>query len=1137
MDYKKTVRAILSNRKLTVADQINRIKLNVNASEYKEALKFHPLFLPFLKKDAFFKTIEDIKIKEPFTFTGDFIKELKWLTINVEMFLPEINLFMKDKHEFESKIALADYPQATSILKQIEENFGVSLWSIEANMLLTNLKSGSEANWQLLTDYLTKIKNPYYEFNINSSSKRVESNISYDSFINQFQNDIDNIFASGFVKDYFVFNNLNFANYDFEQEELQGVIYLSNIFSIIDQYLSLIDVTIYHIATFSSVSKHFIPFITKAKDIVLNDKRLSNIFVSQESSNKIITTDSNKEILHCLNCYYKGDFSNSLILSKQLLKEYPLEYELYQTYCKSLINLEFEYSSPNISPTVDNILKDTFQLLSFSKDTEESFSRLSKTSLIFMNFNLGKQIFGLLSEVSGITNKAFVTAIITTTFISPKILLLTKNINNLDDFLFQNQSFKIYSYKYQKKAIEANLGSSSKTQEILVKAEYYFRKQAYEEVISILTGLEKNLPNYYEEKKNSFLIYSYIGLNQLSTALELFTNIYFDKKIIYRKINYEELYDKIEAQEDKFSYAKLIDCSILYSLVIKGYDLYEVYDEFLSSQGIYSVRDININEFITRFGISRLTHFLFKVATIDTLKYNTDYYSINDVEEDRLYLLDALLKIDPTNAPLYQAELDEIYRSSSIRKVLKEVDEGRLFIDINRLKELQEKKLNEDFKRFKEIESLTTNQSLIGFNPSNTKDWENALMEKTGKVVIFNSADYLAFKNIYLESRNNFLFSKEYGLDSCLSTRIRHGALKNHIRSVFEKLNLVTSKINEKYKDNEVWKAELLGYDDENQIVQTELKEFSKQIDDYNLYIVDNLIQIQTEKSSDKHEGLFRYFTNDELLFTFYETNKEMFVSIESTIDIILAEMVKYTQLKSLITIFNAFTKSIPDFFHVLIDSLIQKLSLLNLPLECQLIQNLNKSKTEIQNELEYISEWFSLNTTSSSSFLSMETIIDASLYLTNRINPLYNLTPNIDLKIPTLGYSNLIFIFNILLKNVIEHSKLPSSEIRLNLKIDLDESQNNVYIKVTNNLKAGYDYSANIIKLEGIKKNWNNHQDIERSNKEGESGFDKIKRILLYEAFAKTEKFDYSFSNNEISVTLFLPYNKPLIEDESINN
>src|SRR5690554_520415 len=290
----------------------------------------------------------------------------------------------------------------------------------------------------------------------------------------------------------------------------------------------------------------------------------------------------------------------------------------------------------------------------------------------------------------------------------------------------------------------------------------------------------------------------------------------------------------------------------------------------MCSYDIFTIEDLEINSFIETHSLEKTIYFLNNVVTIDTLKYSTEYLSINDVEEDRIKILNLLISIDPTNKINYESEINEIYRINSVRKVLKEVDQGRLYIDVTSLKEVQSKKFKDDFKRFKEIETLSSTKALLGFNTSNTRNWEKALTEKNEIDEKYNSADYLAFKNIYLESRDNFLFSKEYGLDSCLSTRIRHGSLKNHIRSVFEKLDLVSSKTKDTYNNNPVWGRQLSQYIEVEAVVQARLKLFSKQIDDYTIFIRDSLIQIRTEKQFDKKEGLFEYYTSDELLFNFY---------------------------------------------------------------------------------------------------------------------------------------------------------------------------------------------------------------------------------------------------------------------------
>ncbi|MFY7732124.1 MAG: hypothetical protein ACOVSR_01490 [Bacteroidia bacterium] len=1137
MEYKKLVRSILGNRKLTIADQINQIKLNVNAGEYKEALKLNPLFNKTLISQPFFNDITDIYLKEPFSFTKEFKKEFKWVLNILENYYCEINSFLELKNNFEKHLILDEFDRALEIIKEVENLFGISLWSIEATLIIEEKVNGSESNWNLLTKYLNEINNAIYEFTINASSKRIESKLSYESFLNQFQNDIASINADGIIEDFFVFKNFNLVNYEYKYLNLESVLYVSNIFSVIDQYLIFIDVILYNVSKSNNYDKLFLSFIKEANNKIVNDVRLINIYNVLNDKKEIIETKNNGDVFECLNLYYSGNFEKAIEKANIGILNNPMEYEYYQVYCKSLLNLKCGFLSIDSSQTINNILKETYNLLSFKKEEEDSWNKQLKNSLFFMNTNLGKQIFGLLSEIEGRSDKNYIIGFLSSSYNSQNNIYLNNNRDNIAiNFspLIKNHCFKVQLYKNGINEHFEGKISESELQNVMIKALRNYRLENYNEVINLLDGqIDLDSNSYYYERKVYLLFYSYLNLNLLKDSLALFGKIFFDNSIITRKLNYTELYNKIRTSYAKDDFASLIEYPILFSLIIKEYDLYEANDEFLCSFNIFSVQDLEINSFIEIHSLEKTIYYLNNVVTIDTLKYSTEYQSINDVEEDRIKILNILTTIDSSNKLNYEKEINEIYRINSVRKVLKEVDEGRLYIDVTSLKEVQSKKFKDDFKRFKEIETSASSKTLIGFNTSNTKNWEKALTEKNEIDEKYNSADYLAFKSIYLESRENFLFSKEYGLDSCLSTRIRHGALKNHIRSVFEKLDLVTSKLKDNYRNNERWANQLSSIPEINNSVQILLKKFSKEIDDYTIYIVESLIQIETEKSFENKNGLFQYYTNDELLYNYYFEHKKYFDSIESTIDLILNQLVNYTLLNLQKTIVNVFTKGIPAQFNKIIENLVSELRHLNLPNECDLITTLSKANTEIQNELEYLSEWFYLNTTSSSSLLSIETIIRASLNLTNRINPLYNLEPKINIKNNFAGYSNLIFVFNIMFKNVIEHSKLNSEKINLKVDSSIDEINNYVLLKFSHNLNSTFDYSTNKKKLETIKQNWNNHENIDRSNKEGESGYDKIKRILLYEALAKTDKFDYNINKDSISITLFFPYKKTIVEDE----
>lgn len=1137
MEYKKLVRSIIGNRKLTIANQINLIKINVNAGEYKDALKLHPLFNKTLKSQPYFKKITDIYLKEPFSFTKEFKKEFKWVSNNLESYYDEINSFFELKNNFEKHLILDEFDKALEIIKVVENLFGISLWSIEATLIIEEKVNGSESNWNLLTKYLNEINNSIYEFTINASSKRIESKLSYESFLNQFQNDIESINADGIIEDFFVFKNFNIVNYEYKYPNLESVLYVSSIFSVIDQYLILIDVILYNISKSNYHDKLFLSFIKEANTNIVNDVRLINIYNIINDKKEIIQTKNNEEVFECLNFYYSGNFEKATEKAKLGILNNPTEYEYYQVYCKSLLNSNLGFSPLDSSQTINNILKETYNLLSFKKEDDDSWNKQLKNSLFFMNTNFGKQIFGLLSEIEGRRDKNYIIGFLSSTYNSQNNIYLNDKHDNITinfNPLIKNHCFKIQLYKNGLNNHFDSKISESKLQEVMIKAIRNYRLENYNEVINLLDGqIDLDSNPYYYERKIHLLFYSFLNLNLLKEALALFGRIFFDNSIITRKLNYTELFNKIRISNSKVEFANLIEYPILFSLIVKEYDLYEAYDEFMESYDIFSIEDLDVSIFINTYSLEKTIYYLIHVVTIDTLKYSTEYQSINDVEEDRIKILNILISIDNKNKIDYEKEINEIYRINSVRKVLKEVDEGRLYIDVTSLKEVQSKKFKDDFKRFKDIETSSSSKTLIGFNTSNTKNWEKALTEKNEIDEKYNSADYLAFKSIYLESRENFLFSKEYGLDSCLSTRIRHGALKNHIRSVFEKLDLVTSKLKDNYRNNERWANQLSSNPETNNLVQPLLKQFSKEIDDYTIFIVESLIQIETEKSFDNKNGLFKYYTNDELLYNFYSEHKKYFDSIESTIEIILNNLVNYTLINLQKTIVNAFSKEIPAQFHKIIDNLVIELRDLNLHSECDLMPTLSKSNTEIQNELEYLSEWFYLNTTSSSSLLSIDTIISASLNLTNRINPLYNLEPKINIKDNFAGYSNLIFVFNIMFKNVIEHSKLSSDKINLEVESSIDEINNYVLLKFFHSLNSTFDYSNNKEKLELIKQNWNNHENIDRSNKEGESGYDKIKRILLYEALAKTDKFDYNISKNSISITLFFPFKKPINEDE----
>ncbi len=1139
MEYRKIMRTIMGDKKTNLLDKINLIKHNVNSGEFREAIMTNPIVRKHLFKQPYFKDVEDIHIKYPFKFSEDLKTEFKWIIVQLEQYFDEIDSFLSLKNDYEKLLIIDKYEEARTILIKIEERFGISLWSIEANLYLTDRIEGTNENWGKLSKYLNSITNSIYEFIINSSSKRVEVNMSFESFLNQFQNDIDTINADGILEDFFVFKNFNYPNYEYRYKNLESVIYVSNAFSVIDQYLLLIEVIIFNIIETRKNDNIYESFLRKAKRTIKNDPRIYNIYNLINKKGQFDESNQDLNFIKCMDEYYLGNFEKAFELSKIGISQNPMEFQFYEVYCKSLINLDANFEPLKLGKTINNILQNLYNLFSFDKNEKTHFTNLLNISSHLMNTNLGVQIFSLLSEIEGTDNRHYIRALMASNYCTYKFLFFSKyrsnNLSNLE-VLTNSHSFKVNMYKLGFEISFSSLMSNSKIQVKSYQAFRYYKLMEYQKAIEILKNDEElDKINYYYDRKIGILFRSYLKLNLLSDALLLFGEVFFNENFKTRKVKDFELFNDIIASTSKPNLYSLIELPILMSIHTKEYDLYEVYDEFLLTIKIENIQDIDIDYLIKSFGINKAIYFLENVATIDTIKYSTDYTSISDVEEVRIQILKNLIKYSPNKKEKYQKEIDEIYRINSVRKVLKEVDEGRLYIDVDSLKRNQVKKFKDDFKRFKEIEQSASVQGLIGFNAANQRNWHAYLEGSSYVFDSYNTADYLAFKNIYLESRENFLFSKEYGLDSSLSTRIRHGALKNHIRSVFEKYDLVTSKLNNVYRENEVWEEQLKDSYYLNLEVQQTLKVFSEEIDTYSQFVVEKLIQIQTEKTKDKDFGIFRFYVDDIILYEYYLRNKHNFDSIETIIDMLLTSLVNHMLTDVQIDVRKQFTGTIWQNFESIIEKASTKLRSLDLPNDCQLIPNMTKSSTEIQKELEVISDWFYLNTTNSATPLRITDVINASVELTNKINPNSQITPKVIVDCEVFGvYSSVIFVFNILFNNVIIHSKLPQEQNEVDVQIELYEKKYYV-ITFKNKLKEGSDYSKNIERLNKVKKNWNDHQNIDRSNKESQSGFDKIKRILLYEAFSKTDKFDFNIDSNSIEIKLFFPRERRIISTNEI--
>lgn len=1127
------LRQILNSSKIGVVQKINYVKSIKLPKKFYPFFQQNRLFHNFLNKNLFPSSIGKIKTNEPYSFTNSFEREFYWIYVKIISNIEKLSPLIVKKDEIENLILLGKNSDAKQLLTEIVDEFGYSLWSIEADLHIAENQIGSSENWRLLTEYLNTIQNSFYEFCINGSSKKVEDAVSFESYINQLQNDVNSINALDFIKDFFVFNNLRTASYDFDFDDLAGVLYVCNIFSLFDQYNIFVDTIIFNLNIGNVKDDIFKPIVKTLLDNGIKDCRIVNIH-NYLTDDGFVKIGRSEDIYLILEAYYSGEYLSALNLSKDYLKDFALEFEIYEIYVKSLIQLEKKFEYIGIYP-IDSILENLYYFLVFPKDIDKYAKKLMKYSLKYSNSLLGIQIFEFLSEVEN-NNKNSLRYSFYSFYNSYKLVLKKPAIPKLAaNNFFGFEKFNFYSYKSLLFGdADSNLNKYTSTQlSQLINAEVIYRYNTNDCTGVIKLIVENRLLdtalNYMKERYAFYLYLSFLNLDRIHECLDLFGRLFFDESVVYLKTNYRDLYEKAFREDDKYIYAGNINAVVLASLFDAEYDLYEILDEFLDLNGIDGNNFMDIESVVT--DEQYLIYILNKICSIDTLKY---YFSqIEKVEDLRIQILEKLAFLDPKNKYVFEKEIVEINRKISVRKVIKEVNNGRLFVDVPKLKEQLIEKYDDDFNRLMRIVYEKKGTVLLGFNSSKPRAWEKSLKEQEiSDLDKYNDADFIAFKNIYYDVREQFLFSKAYGLDSCLSTRIRHGSLENQIRSVFENLQLVTTKLDEIYIDENFWTDKI--YDEDiNLIVQREIKEFSRKIDEYNSFLKNRAIQI-THENMDNSDAKFSYFSNDEILYNFYHTHVEYLKTTEDIIDILLNDLSHYTNFELCRDIYKYFLNDVYNDFTEFVNQYISSIISLKLPKNINLVDNLNKSLTDLQLCLEEIVEWFYLETSSSSNLLFIEDLINASFELTRKLykNTEINSKLNVNFK-EVSGYSSLIYVFNILFSNSIIHSGL-DDEIDIHVDVNLIED---TYVKIdVKNNYSKMDKESTLKNLERVKNQWKDFQNIERSNIEGESGFHKIKRIMIYEAKCITERFDYSIDDNFVTISLFLIYRKPKSDENSDN-
>jgi len=196
--------------------------------------------------------------------------------------------------------------------------------------------------------------------------------------------------------------------------------------------------------------------------------------------------------------------------------------------------------------------------------------------------------------------------------------------------------------------------------------------------------------------------------------------------------------------------------------------------------------------------------FLNVVCTTDVLDILKGLRGTRQVLEERAEICVVLQKIDPKNDRYYASELAEIQEQLSFADGQLIVDSSRIYVETPQLRQWAKTNLSEDYSRFRDLAVL---------DKENSQPFDELLAEirrgqrdASAPFVAESEADVLLY-SILLRLRDEFLTNAAFGLDFFLSKRIRHQSFIGSIRAPLELEGLITNRSDEesKYKPNYHW--------------------------------------------------------------------------------------------------------------------------------------------------------------------------------------------------------------------------------------------------------------------------------------------------------------------------------------------
>lgn len=1073
--------------------------------------------------------------------------EIVWSICRCLQYSKEIRTHVELERAFECSILTDNKSQAEQILLSAKSTLGVSTWLFQSELAIAQHWDGFDGVASVESKYEDLLQNnPLMRLVFWFVKKRIESTSTKEYLEDELQR-VTAGYDSAILQTYLsckIFNQ-NEASVD----SMASLLFYESQNGLIDVYEALIAI-LQTLATHSAyvnsaLSTLVAPIVMLFEKI--GDARLHGVIRLLGRSDLVPEEDGGREGV--IEAYSAGEYNKCVEAADIYLKRVPDDMHVLTTRVKAISKLSLDTTSA--TGVVSEVSANLVEILTQTGKTYTAANYIFVLAgrfygMSWINYVRTFVMYKLEPEREKGHSIWLRELLLRDPYSSPftQILQTQRNDSSLTRYAKMLQMYPVTSLIFRALMLGAQ-SCSLQVDTFHYKqslARYYLSEEMFVEALAEYQWLLENASPSLKIRYAGGVVLAYIGTKNLPLALTALVSAFFDNPNVPSALPIKEL---IEALGEPDNWPNSVFTPLIFEIYLQFYssdkiaDLRYAFEKFHEDNNIQSVEDFVA--FQATGPLFLTVAYLERVWRPEVMRQTLLYSGVKEIEEARVKVCQKLVEINPAKAKIYLDEIKERVKQLEIAKGMTLVEKSKVYVDIDAIKKALRSKLGDTYAKYKALSpSMPTGkddfiEKLTSAFRDNQKSTDVSLSSLLSGLYLFDGTKTTEadsqFESLFSEVTNEFL-KGAHGLNSYLSTRVRHGTLSSTLRKAVEDERLVTAKEqgSDNYIPNSFWMAVSLAEEAKyvNEAINTALSDFASKFDTILDFIKDELLQIriarQISESGEVGRALFVYRSSN-LERKLAQVEDRALKDIDQFIDKCVDTLWEKTD-SNLSTVQSVLRGEIRDRFQIAFDYLIATLAELpTITVVNDLSNAVRRARTNTLTRLELVASWFKRSEVYDRQDFSVDFPVHIAVNMIKNTMSIasdwegvaLNVAPQSDF-MPGRTLDGLVYVFYGLIENAINHSKLPVADLLAKTEISY---VNGVYsVKFSNKVNLDVICDEDKLHVAQIRKSILLKESPKKAQEDFSSGLHKI-WLTVSGPFHREPKLEFDWHDDSFVVAL----------------